>query len=75
MSFRLGSVNGFKLGGTGISGTSNLFDTFSCDSNLMKHLKKTKSVDLQKRIKVDCGFCKEKIGLLSSDVFQKQVKK
>ena len=39
MSFRLGSVNGFKLGGTGISGTSHLFDTFSCDFNLMKQLK------------------------------------
>lgn len=75
MSLRLGFVSGLNLKGTGISATTHVINTTCRCADVVKQIEKIRTTNFYKPLKVECEFCKEKIGLLNDDVFQKQISK
>ncbi len=70
----IGSIRGLKSGITKLDGFSNV--VYHTDSKKLAQAKQLKSETVYscKPLKVECEFCKEKIGLLKNDVFEKSSK-
>lgn len=70
----IGNIRGLKSGITKLDGFSNV--VYYGDSAKLAKLKqlKTSTDYFCKPLKVECEFCKEKIGLLKNDVFEKSSK-
>ena len=74
MNFGFGKINGF---GFNLSANSKMAEVFTKPNNkfvseVNKAFPETKL--FCKPLKVECEFCKEKIGLLGKDVFTKENK-
>ena len=71
----IGKISGYKSGFARLSGFSDVMD-FGNPAVIAK-LKQAKKDTIYscKPIKVECEFCKEKLGLLNDDVFVKRAEK
>lgn len=72
MSIRLGEISGFKISAPKMSGFSQVIDFGNPEKIAKLKQKFPETIRSCKPLKCQCEFCKEKISLLSGDVFTKQ---
>ena len=74
MNLGLGKINGFGVHSSSVLGLSEVFSKPTSKQVAQANKINPETISFYKPLKVECEFCKEKIGLLNDDVFTKSQK-
>ena len=67
----IAKIQGLNISATRMSGFTNFSDLVNLSSMRSAKSKNFETIRSCKKFKPQCGFCKEKLGLLNDDVFAK----